>query len=155
MGEEVVRLVVFMEPEEKEEFERCGTFCCKPESTAALIKSFCQKTSRLPYSDHFVSIAVLRPDEKPCESGAAIYGFEDKPNISAIHYATLKCTPELLNSIELVGDDDLKQILTLIAKVWNSNGQYESIMNRVRNLRSVPTERKPSELLKWTYYSEH
>jgi hypothetical protein len=94
---------------------------------------------------------VLRPNEKPCESGAAIYGFEDKPKISSVHYAILKQTPELLNSLKLVGDDDLKQILTLIAKLWNGKGQYESVMNRVKDLRSLATERKPIELLKWTY----
>jgi hypothetical protein len=151
MAKEEVKLVVFMEPHERDEFERCGTFCCKPESTAALIKSFCRQTSRLPYNDHFVSIAVLRPDEEPCESGAAIYGFEDKPNISSIPYAILKQSPDLLNSIELVGDDDLKQILTLIAKLWNGKDQYESLMKRVKDLRSLPTDRKPGELLKWTY----
>ncbi len=150
MSKEEVILVVFMEPQEKEEFERCGTFCCKPESTAARIKRFCQQTGRLPHSEQFVSIAVLRPDEKPCESGAAIYGFEDKPNISSIHYAILKQTPELLNSIELVGDDDLKQILTLIANLWDRKDQYESVMRRIKDLRSLPADLKPSELLKWT-----
>jgi len=47
---EGVKLVVFMEPQEKEEFEHCGTFCCKPESTAHLIERFCKRTRSLPYS---------------------------------------------------------------------------------------------------------
>jgi hypothetical protein len=151
MSKEEVMLVVFMEPQEKEEFERCGTFCCKPDSTAARIKKFCQQTGRLPYSEQFVSIAVLRPDEKPCKSGAAIYALEDKPSISSLHYAVLKQTPELLNSIELVGDDDLKQILTLIADLWDRRDQYESVMSRIQDLRSLPADLRPTELLKWTY----
>jgi hypothetical protein len=124
---------------------------CAPESTAFLITRFCERTKRLPYSARFVSIAVLRLQEDPCDSGATIYGVEDKPSLAPIHYAVLKQSPELLACVELVGDDDLKQILTVIAKRWNNKEEYASVIRRAKDLRSLPVERRLSEMRKWTY----
>jgi hypothetical protein len=149
---ERVKLVVFMEPEEKDTFEESGTFCCKRESTAPIILRFCKGTGSLPYSVEFVSIAVLRSDENPCDSGAAIYGLEDSLSVSSLHYAVLKQTPEVLADIALVGDDDLKQILTLVSTRWENKEQYASVMGRVQDLRAFLPERKPSEMLRWTYH---
>jgi len=81
-----VKLVVFMEPQEKKDFEGRGTFCCKPESTAADIEKFCREKRRLRYSRSFVSMAVLRLHENPCQSGAAIYAFENQRSLSPLDY---------------------------------------------------------------------
>ena len=145
-----VKLVVFMEPQEKKDFEARGTFCCKPESTAAAIEKFCREKRRLRYSRSFVSMAVLRLDENPCQSGAAIYALENQHRLSRLDYAILDQTPELLLSIDLVGDDDLKQILTRIAKLWANHDQYESMMRRVQDLSSLPAELRARELHDWT-----
>jgi hypothetical protein len=145
-----VKLVVFMEPQEKEDFKERGTFCCNPESTAADIEKFCKEKRRLRYSRSFVSMAVLRLHENPCLSGAAIYAFENQRGLSPLDYAILDQTPELLVSVDLVGDDDLKQILTRIAKLWANHDQYESMMHRVQDLSCFPPELRPRELHDWT-----
>ncbi len=89
-------------------------------------------------------MAVLRLHLNPCQSGAAIYAFENQSSLSPLDYAILDQTPALLGSIDLVGDDDLKQILTRIAKFWGNHDQYKSMMHRVQDLSLFPT-RAPAQ----------
>ena len=143
-----MRLVVFMEPGEDEAFKRTGTFCCKREPFANGIMEFAQKEKKIPYSNRFVSIAVLREGEYPCESAASIYG--ESPSPGKPVYATLRLTRKLLSDITIVGDDDIRQIFTQLAKRWKATVPYESLLNRIDNLIGLTVEDKVIALRKRT-----
>jgi hypothetical protein len=114
----------------------------KPESNASRIQRFCKTTGLFRYSKAFVSIAVLPSDEDPCNSGAAIYTIENGSNLSHLDFAVLPLAKELLDSIEIVGNDDLKQVLNLIAGLWEKGQSYESELPRIKNLSLMNREDK-------------
>src|SRR5271165_4762696 len=148
-----VMLVVFMEPGEDEEFKRIGFFCCRREPFADGMSEFSRKTGKLPYSDKFVAITVLRFDEEICESTASIYGERhagDKPV-----YAVLKNSRRLLADIEIVGDDDVRQIFTQIARRWKIREPYGSLLNRIDNLAKLTPEEKCRKMRERTFDRGH
>lgn len=145
----LLTLVVFMEPGEDEKFEQRGFFCCKREPFADGMIDFSKKMKKLPYCDRFVSIAVLREGEKICESAASIYG--DTPCVGNPVYAVLKITRKLLKKIEIVGDDDVRQLFTQIAKRWKSKDPYDSLLKRLDNLKTLTAEQKLRKLRKRTF----
>jgi hypothetical protein len=142
-------LVVFMEPGEDERFERTGFFCCEREPFADGMMAFSKKIKKLPYSDTFVSIAVLREGEKICQSAASIYG--DNALGGKPVYAVLKITRRLLQKTEIVGDDDVRQIFTQIAKRWRNKTPYDSLLKQIDNLKALTAEQKLIKLRKRTF----
>lgn len=142
-------LVVFMEPGEDERFEQAGSFCCKREPFADGMIEFSRKMKKLPYCGTFVSIAVLREGEKICQSAASIYG--DNPRAGKPVYAVLRITRKLLNKIEIVGDDDVRQLFTQIAKRWKNKTPYDSLLKRIDNLKRLTAEQKVRKLRKRTF----
>jgi hypothetical protein len=142
-------LIVFMEPGEDEEFKRTGTFCCKREPFADGMMEFARKTKKIPYSDRFVSIAVLREGEAPCGSAVSIYG--ESPSGGKPVYAILKPTTKLLSDIATVGDDDIRQILTQLAKRSKATVPYESLLKRIDNLTDLTIKKKVIAMRKRTF----
>jgi hypothetical protein len=92
---------------------------------------------------------VLRLGEEICESAASIYG-ENHPSDKPV-YAVLKNTRKLLANIEIVGDDDVRQILTQIAKRWKNGVPYGPLLNRIDNLAKLTNEEKCRKMRKRTF----
>jgi hypothetical protein len=139
-----MQLIVFMEPAERVAFQNSGFFCCRPEENAAKLKAICA-AEVLPYPEPFVSIAVLHDDELPCDSHAHIYGLAAE--LSALHFAILKTSDDVLNSIELVSNNDLKQRMNEMADRRRRHQPYGSLRKHVRDLRTLSTEQKFKEIL--------
>jgi hypothetical protein len=142
-------LVVFMEPGEDEWFKHTGSFRCQREPFADGMMEFSKKTKKLPYGVKFVSITVLREGEEICQSAASIYG--DNSCGGSPIYAVLKITRKLLEKIEVVGDDDVRQTFTEIAKRWKSKAPYDSLLKRIDDLRTLTAEQKLRRLRKRTF----
>ncbi|MGB9078183.1 MAG: hypothetical protein WCC26_15185 [Terracidiphilus sp.] len=148
-----MKLIVFMEPEEREKFERTGKHVCKPEGRPEKLNRFIRKTNALSYpTENFVSIAVLRQEELPCGSGAHIYALQERASVDALDYATIEHSELFLKSIVAVANDDLKQVVWRIAELWSTHGQWQSEFSRsVQDLRKVPNNRRQLEMIKWTW----
>lgn len=139
-----VRLIVFFEPKD-EALIRQGKFCGEVESSADVIRQFCKQTHALTYPEHYVSAAVIRADEDIRSSGARIYA--ESRNSLAVRYAVLRDT--VLPNVCAVGNDDLLQLMTKIAKAWRDKTQnWRFLMRDIRNLigESTPTK---EEMLLW------
>lgn len=140
-----VVLAVHLEESEVLDFRQKRRYVCKPEQEASLIERFCSRTRRFPYSRQFVSVAVYRPEEKPCNSRANIYG--DSGALRKNQYVILK--PELvLDRIEVVACDDFLQVATDIATRWKNRHLYDAKMRQIRDLRQLTPEQK-LEALVW------
>lgn len=146
--EACVRLVVFMETADRDRVESDNhKFCCNPDPQAAQIEAFCRGTGHFVYSRTFVSIAVVGPNENICESVALMYGDADDDDdvFQKPQCAVLK--PEVICNIDMVGRDDLRQLLTEMANRWGRNHSVESHLGRARNLRPLSAAEKWEALL--------
>jgi hypothetical protein len=141
------RLIVFLDSDGEEVIKRGDKFCGKPEQTAAVIRNFCARTKALVYPEHYVSVAVIRSDERICSSGAAIYA--QSLNSLAVKYVVLK--QSVLLDVCAVGNDDLLQLMTKIAKTWEAKqGNWKFLMRDVRNLVGESIASKEQLLLSAT-----
>jgi hypothetical protein len=147
----MVKLVVFMEPEEKRRFEEIGRFCCRPEQASSKIEKFCKETGLYGYNKEFVSIAVFHRDEDPCQSSAARYSVSDKLIVDPIEFAILKQDECLLASIETVSSDDLLQKLDELSERRERGQPYESLTKTVWDLRKSDSAEKLRRMLESTH----
>jgi hypothetical protein len=137
-----------MEAGEEQQVHR-GEFCCRSEPGASLLEEFSRSTVKFLYSRTFVSIAVLRQGEKPCESSAAIYG-NGQLLVNAV-YAILNIKLDrVLCDIEVVAPDDYLQTATELARRWKRGTPYESQLATIQRLRGLTRGEKLVALLRST-----
>ena len=145
MNEETeIVLVVHLEEHELSDFRATGRYCCKPESGMHLVKSFCQSTGKLVYSEPFVSIAVYRLGESICDSPAAIYGESGATKKNC--YVILKAS-SVLSHIDVAARDDFKHLAVQIAKRWNQNTPRDSLLRQLKDLRGMTAKEKMTALV--------
>lgn len=143
-----VRLVLFLEPSDQAIIEAGGEFCCESEPSAARIIEFCRRTGKLPYSRKFVSLAVIGAGENICESEARMYG-DDSNILGKTRYGIINTDQAVLESIDIVGRNDLRQLLTQLADRWKQQSPSDSLLRQVKDLRGKSIEQK-WRALRWS-----
>ena len=134
-----------MEPSDEELIRSGKKFHVKREVPAARITRFCKK-ERLPYPAKFVSVTVLRSGEDICDSPARMYGHDGNP-FERTRYAVLKMNERVLRNLDIVGRDDLLQLLTEMADRLKRNQPFDSLRKMLRDLRGMNLVQKRKALL--------
>jgi hypothetical protein len=147
------RLVVFLEPEDKQPILDGKAFCCESEQEASRIEEFSRRSGKLPYSRTFVSIAVIGPNEDICKSAARIYGDDYDGLERRTQYAILKTDDSVLNYINIAGRDDLRQLLSQISDKWKRGELYDSMLRMAKDMRSMNRSQKLEALCWATVHS--
>jgi hypothetical protein len=134
-----MKLVVFMEAAELEEFKQAGRFSCRPEAdTRSTVKNFCSRNRNkyFAYPEPFVSIAVLHDAKDICSSAAAVYGLGK--DLRSPHYVIL-IWDSVCDWIDLAADGDLKNITYWISKGGSSMGSH---LRQIRDVRQKTADEK-------------